>query len=159
MDNDVKFKAELIARLHLADLTKREIAKQMEMTYAGIDRIMRTDEYKTIEQQIKAGMIEKLDGRLEKRMALKREVEDAVPEAIRVLLDHLRTKRDLKAALEILDRDPHHILGKVSRPTLQQASNPHISSEAMAKAVKDAELTHKLMQAAPVLENQKPGEA
>jgi hypothetical protein len=43
-----------------------------------------------------------MDARLAKRAEMGTEVEDAVPEALQVLLDNMRKKRALRAALEVL---------------------------------------------------------
>lgn len=75
-------------------------------------------------------------------------MEDAVAEAIHVLLGALREKKDLRAALEILDRDPQHQFGKASRSQVETKAPSTISSAALADAVKEADITNKIMRAA-----------
>jgi hypothetical protein len=101
-----------------------------------------------IEEAVRRELVSKMDARLAKRAEMERDLEDALPEAMQVLLDHVREKRDLRAALEVFDRDPAHQFVKASR-TASENQTPAISSEALATAVKEAEWTHKIMQNPP----------
>jgi hypothetical protein len=109
---------------------------------------------------VRNAVVGKMDTRLAKRAQMETEVEDAVPEALQVLLDNVRKKRDLRAALEVLDRDPCHQFGKAARvPPPVETPQPGISSEALATAIKEADITYNLMKGASALDNQKPTEA
>ena len=126
--------AELIAQLVVAGVARPKIARSLDMTYLALDRIMSTPEYHAMENRIaartKKKMEELADARLEKRLGLKVEVEDAVDEALRVLLAKLNdpdSKEQLRAALEILDRDPLHDFGSRTLAKRLHRSRPRHS--------------------------------
>jgi Zn-dependent M32 family carboxypeptidase len=79
-------------------------------------------------------------------------MEDAMPEAVEVLLQNLRQKHDLKAALEVLDRDPQRQSAKGSRSG--QSTNVgvgvqvRIDSQALAQAIDEANKTHEMIERA-----------
>lgn len=156
LNRQFEIKAELIAHMVVAGVARPKIAKALDLTYHGLDGILSTPEYQTIESRVagraKQKMQEITDARMEKRLALKAEVEDAVSEAIGVLLKALREKKDLRAALEILDRDPRHDFTKASRQAEIREKTPAISSEALATAIKEADVTDKIIRAAENLE-------
>jgi hypothetical protein len=157
MNRQVEIKAEQIARMIVKGLPKTRVAIEMGMTYEGLQRITRCPEYLQIEERVRATVLGKMDARLDKRAQMEAEVEDAVPEAMKVLLDHVRQKRDLRAALEVLDREPTRTFAKQQRPenaTLQ----PGISSEALASALKEADVTQRIMQAQNAQEAQPHGQ-
>src|SRR5262249_6275119 len=110
-----------------------------------------TPEYQTIEERVAKSTIDYMDERLKERInqriKLGEEMEDAVGEAVKVLLDALRKKKDFRAALEVLDRDPKHMFAKGSRQ-MERNSRPVISAEALSDAVKQADVTEKIMKAA-----------
>ena len=142
--------AELIAELVVAGVARPKIARALGMTYLALDRIMSTPEYQAIEDRIaartKRKMEELADARLEKRLGLKVEVEDAVAKAIDILLAKLTDpKEQLRAALEILDRDPLHDFTKASRQKDPREKAPSISSEAFSNAIKEAGITHTII--------------
>jgi hypothetical protein len=95
-----------------------------------------------------------------KRQDLAEEVEEVVPEAMKVLIEGVMKKRDMKAALEVLDRDPRRQFAKASHPTVNplQAGTPVLEASTLASAVTDADITHQILEKqriAPV----KPAEA
>lgn len=149
-------KAEMIAHMVMAQLTPYKIAQAMGMTLYGLKQIMIRPEYQEIEDRV-AGRAQKKveeasDRNLERRMALKVEVEDAVSEAVGLLLKTLREKNDLRAALEILDREPQHQFSKASRSQTEAKAPSTISSAALADAVREADITSKIMRSAENLE-------
>lgn len=146
MRSGAEIKAEQIARMVVKGISKVRIAEELGMTYQGLVQLTMSPEYKTIEDSVRCAIIRKMDARLEKRAQMQEEVEDAVPEALQVLLDHVREKRDLRAALELLDRDPQHVFTKASRSTAIDSQGPQLSAEALASAVKEANWTHKLVE-------------
>jgi hypothetical protein len=131
----------------------------MGMSYEGLTRITRCQEYLQVEERVRNAVVGKMDARLAKRAEMGTEVEDAVPEALQVLLDNMRKKRDLRAALEVLDRDPAHQFSKTSRTQPGDAQTPQMSSEALADAIKEANITYNMMKRASALDSQKPTEA
>jgi hypothetical protein len=151
--------AEQVARMMVAGMKPHEIAQELGYSYAGLQRIIQCPEYVEIETQVRKKMNDKMDEVLDRRAEMKKEVEAAVPEAIKLLLDAMREKHDLRAALELLDRDPKRDFVKASRSQPVEPEKTGISSEALASLVRDADLTHKIMQQASALDEQKPAEA
>jgi hypothetical protein len=156
----VVIKAEQIARMVVKGMKVSRIAIEMGMSNDGVGRILRNPDYLAIEEGIRKGTLARMDARLEKRAELGEDVEDAVPEALEVLLDAVRKKRDLKAALEVLDRDPQRQFakGNASRQPAAQAptvgSQPSLPADALDQAIRDADLTHTILQ-----KQAKPAEA
>lgn len=149
MNRQVQIKAEQIARMIVMGRKATSIAVEMGMSYDGLQRILRTPEYLQIEEQVRNGNLARMDARLAKRADLQEEVEDSIPEAMQVLLDHVKQKRDLRAALELLDRDPRAQFAKNTRkPADAGDRQPVLPSDVLQKAVKDADLTHQIMESA-----------
>jgi len=159
MNRQVLVKAEQIARMVVRGLPLTKVCIEMGMSYEGLVRITRHQEYLQIEEHVRNAVVGQMDARLAKRAEMETEVEDAVPEALQVLLDNLRKKRDLRAALEVLDRDPAHQFSKASRTQPFDAQTPQMSSEALADAIKQADTTYDMMKRASALDSQKPTEA
>jgi hypothetical protein len=124
-------------------LPRTKIAIEMGMTYDGLTRIVRCPEYIEIENRVRASLLGKMDQRLDRRAKMEAEIDDAVPEAMQVLLEHVRKKRDLRAALEVLDREPTRCFAK-NRET-QESMQSGISSEALASALKEADVTNRII--------------
>jgi len=108
---------------------------------------------------VRNAVVSKVDAQLAKRAEMGTEVEDAVPEVLQVRLDNMRKKRHLRAALEVLDRDPAHQFSKTPRTQPVDAQTPQMSSEALADAIKEADITYNMMKYASALDSQKPTEA
>lgn len=159
MNRQVEIKAEQIARMIVKGRAATRIAVEMGMSYGGLQRILATPEYRMIEDRVRHEVTGKMDARLAKRAEMADEAEDALPEAMRVLLEGVTVKRDLRAALELLDRDPRRQFVKASRNVSQiDPSNPQqIDSSVLDNAVKEAEHTHSIL--ARAAEKTKPAEA
>lgn len=129
-------------------LPKTRIAIEMGMSYDGLMRITRDSGYLTIEENVRKGVTDKMDARLDRRAAMECEVEDAVPEAMRILLDQVIQKRDLKAALEVLDRDPRRQFAKSrgGEAVNPLQSGPALTGDQLANAVRDADITHQILE-------------
>jgi hypothetical protein len=116
MTPKVQGKIEEIARMRVAKKTNSAIAAAMCMSYGGLSRILATPEYQAYEDAIREENNLALDVRLEKRRELMIKVEDAVPDALQVMLNSIKQTRDLRmqfaAAKEILDRDPGRTIPK-----------------------------------------------
>lgn len=165
MNRLVYIKAEQIARLVVQNVPATKIALKMGMSYDGVLRIMKTEEYLQIESEVRAKLLGEMDAKLMQRADIRSKMEDemeddAVPEAWKIVLDNLRKKRDLKTALEVLDRDPKRQFAKgAANAQAQQpaAQRPSIDSNALAQAVKDADITHGML--TKNSSQQKPAEA
>jgi hypothetical protein len=175
VNRTVRIKAEQIARFVVNSVPLTRIAVEMGMSYDGIVRICRTREYLEIEEEVRGKLLGQMDAKLSKRADLRasmaEEMEDeAVPEAWKIVLDNLRKRRDLKTALEILDRDPKRQFargaagagaGAQAQAANPEAVRPAIDSVALAQAVREADVTHTLIkQAEQIKKNEvKPAEA
>ena len=156
MNRQVYIKAEQIARMIVKGIPITRIAIEMGMSYDGLIRITRQPEYLSIEDSVRQDVTAKMDQRLAKRaeMDLKREaieedLEEAVPEAMRVLLDSVTKKRDLRAALEILDRDPQRQFAKGARPVTQ--SSTVLPQETLQSTAAHADATRDQIARLPVV--------
>lgn len=146
MNRQVVIKAEQIARMIVKGMKGTQIAIEMGMSYDGLQRILRQPEYLAIEERIRNEVINKMDARLAQRAAMEQQIEDAVPEAMKILIDQVVKKRDLKAALEILDRDPVKQFAKSRQPQVaDKQSGMPLATEALSAAIKDADLTHEIL--------------
>ena len=151
MNRQVEIKCEQIARMIVAGLKATRIAEQMNLSYSGLQRILACPKYRLIETRVRTGVVGKMDVVLDRRAQLQQEVEDAVPEACKVLLEHVTKKRDLRAALELLDRDPQRTLTKSSRTEPQrEAPGVGLPQSVIDKAINDARRTNDVMFAVPL---------
>lgn len=151
MNRQVEIKIEQIARMVIKGMKLTQIAIEMGMSYAGLNQIVRRSEYLVIEEKVRKMVVGKMDQRLAKRAEMSDEVEDAVPEAMRVLLENVTKKRDLRAALEVLDRDPRRQFAKRTEPVVnsgQAGIVPPLTPDALANVVKEADITHAMQTAA-----------
>lgn len=156
-------KAEQIARMVVKGMAGTKIAIELGMSYDGVTRILRNPDYLRIEAEVRSGVIGKMDARLDRRAEMGEEVEEAVPAALAVLLDAVKKKRDLKAALELLDRDPQRQFAKskpaaVAGATFGDKQHSSLPSDALDQAIKDADLTHNILKQNPQ-QTTKPAEA
>jgi len=144
MNRQVEIKAEQIARMVVAGMKHTKIAEQMNLSYSGLKRILECQDYKDIETKVRQTVVTNMDAQLAQRAQMRNELEDAVPDALKVLLDQVRTKRDLRAALEVLDRDPSRTLSKQTKVELnpQQTQMPQ---SILDNTIKEAEKTRDML--------------
>ena len=100
-----------IARLRTLNIRDVAIARAINMTNSGLQRVLRTSEYLEIERCVFEGTLSKLDFEIAKNTTLLHKmIEPAVPAALQAMVDSVVQRRDLRTALaaakEILDRDP-----------------------------------------------------
>jgi hypothetical protein len=148
MNRQVEIKCEQIARMIVKGLPKTKIAIEMGMSYDGLMRITRDKDYLFIEENVRKGVTDKMDARLAKRAEMGGEMEDAVPEAMRILIDQVTKKRDLRAALEVLDRDPRRQFAKSTSTRVDplQPGTPVMTSEHLSTIVSKADITHQMLE-------------
>lgn len=156
MNRSVKLKAEQIARLRVQGVPGTRIAIELGMSYDGLMRIVKTEEYQQIEQEVQGVLLGQMDATLSKRADMRKKMademeDDAVPEAWKVVLETMRKRRDLKTALEILDRDPKRQFAKgASNAAAQAAAGPParqpLDSKVLTQAMSDADITHDLLE-------------
>jgi hypothetical protein len=157
VNRNVQIKAEQIARYIVGGAPLTRIAIEMGMSYDGLLRITKTDEYRQIEDEVRSRVLGQMDAKLSQRIDLRQQMademeDDAVPEAFKILLDNMRKKRDLKSALEVLDRDPRRQFAKGASNAQAQAQQqpsgvirPPIDRSALTQAMADADITHALL--------------
>ncbi len=151
MNRQVEIKVEQIARMIVAGLKATRVAEQMNMSYGGLQRILACPEYRAIEAKVRSGVVGKMDSVLDRRAQLQQEVEEAVPEACKVLLEHVKVRRDLRAALELLDRDPQRTLTKSSRSEPPaQVPGQGLPQSVIDKAMQDVKRTNEVMFSVPL---------
>jgi hypothetical protein len=156
MNRQVEIKAEQIARMIVAGLRATRIAEQMNLSYAGLQRILQCQEYIDIETRVRRENLGKMDAALDERAQLKNELDDAVPDALRVLVDQVKIKRDLRAALEVLDRDPKRTFAKGGQQIIQAPNGASIPQSVLDTAVRESERTREILIRVP---QAKPAEA
>jgi hypothetical protein len=104
-----------IARWRIAGVSDKKIGDMLGMTVSGLARLLATPEYQEYEAALMNGHLMSMDRALAGKVeAIHNECRQAVPAALRTLVDVVTQRRDLKAAFaaakEILDRDPDRTL-------------------------------------------------
>jgi hypothetical protein len=122
-----KIRIEQIARYRIAGIRDFRIAEILKITPAALKFITEKVEYKEVEEALLVGHLTEMDLALAGQVdPLRQEVRNAVPAALRCLVDAVNQRRDLRTALaasvEILKRDPDRVA-----PDLERASR--VSSE------------------------------
>jgi len=165
MNSQVKIKAEQIARMIIAGRKATQIALDMNMSYGGLQRVLACPEYKLIEDDVRRNNLNKMDASLAERAKLTKELEDAVPDAMKALIDAVKQKKDLRmqlaAAREVLDRDPRRIFTRStarSEDANATASRPDLPNSVLDTLVKEADATRDVLLRAPI-STSKPAEA
>ena len=104
-----------IARWRIAGISDRKIQQLLGMSGSGLAQILASPEYIEYEAALLNGHLSAMDRALAGKVdAIHQEMRQAVPAALRALVDTVTQRRDLKAAMaaakEILDRDPDRSL-------------------------------------------------
>lgn len=154
----VQMKLEQIARLRVAGNKDLAIAEEIGLSYAGLARILALPEYKECEARVHDELIGKMDNALadsrtelirkKKAEALKQQIRDAVPDALQNVLDAVQQKRDLRASLELLDRDPDCVAIKRNKSTVEASVTPgqaRLTQTTVDKIRQDADATRDLL--------------
>lgn len=127
-----------IARWRIAGVSDGRIAQLINMTPSGLARLLATPEYVEYEAALMQGHLTAMDRALSGKVeAIHNELRQAVPAALRALVDTVTQRRDLKAAMaaakEILDRDPDRTLVHAG----EQAVAPGVPAEVIAAAAEE----------------------
>lgn len=104
-----------VARWRIAGVSDKRIAEELHMTVSGLARLLATPEYQDYEAALMNGHLTAMDDALKGKVRLiHEELRQAVPAAVRFLVDAVTQRRDMRtafaAAKEILDRDPDRTL-------------------------------------------------
>lgn len=115
-----KIRIEQIARYRVAGVRDGKIAELLSIPIASFRQIVQMPEYKDVEEALLVGQLTQMDLALAGRVEpLRQEVRNAVPAALRCLVDACNQRRDLRTALaasvEILKRDPDQVAPDLGR--------------------------------------------
>ena len=164
MQSKVLAKIEQIARWRVAGVKDSVIAQKLGMSYGGLTRILQTELYKKREAEVRHMLTGKMDQVLvEDRTAiLKNELKDAVPDALRFIIDQCRQGADMRArmaaAKEVLDRDPTKTFSKTARAEGENPTSPSGLPEGVLSAAKRESQATTQMLGSTIIP-MKPGEA
>lgn len=115
-----KIRIEQIARYRIAGLRDVRISEILKITPAALKFITEKVEYKEVEEALLIGHLTEMDLALAGQVdPLRQEIRNAVPAALRCLVDAANQRRDLRTALaasvEILKRDPDRVAPDLER--------------------------------------------
>jgi hypothetical protein len=104
-----------VARWRIAGISDKKIGQMLGMSVSGLAQLLASQEYIDYEAALMNGHLSAMDRALAGKVeAIHQECRNAVPAALRCLVDTVTQRRDLKAALaaakELLDRDPDRTL-------------------------------------------------
>lgn len=139
-----KIKVEQIARFRIAGIKDRRIAELVGLSQSGLSRILATQEYRDLEEQLLTGQITDMDVALSGKVdEIRKQLAAGVPAAIRTLLDACTQRRDLKAALiasrEILDRDPQRAFVRLADRPGESSLPDRLSETVLKETVSEAD--------------------
>lgn len=122
-----KIRIEQIARYRIAGIRDFRIAEILKITPAALKFITDKVEYKEVEEALLVGHLTEMDLALAGQVdPLRQEIRNAVPAALRCLVDAVNQRRDLRTALaasvEILKRDPDRVAPDLERGSGQRGS-------------------------------------
>lgn len=144
MHSRLYIKMSQIAKMRITGIKDVHIAANLNITNSGLQRILRLQEYKDLEEAELEGHLSKMDEKLAgRRELLEAQWRQAVPVAVRGILEVAMQKRDLRAALaahkEILDRDPDKIFAAKSVST--DGQGPSLPKGVIMNAAEEANKT------------------
>lgn len=128
-----------IVRWVIAGISEVRIAELLQMTPAGIRIILNSPEYKEYEAAYLNGHLSAMDRAMAGKIdVLRTEMRNAVPAALRCLVDSVTQRKDLKTALEaakeILRRDPDRTLPESAEDSFIE---PGIPAEVLDAAARE----------------------
>jgi len=111
MNTQTLMRMQRVARMEIAGVSDQSICKAENMDYPALKYIRALNEFKELRQDLLEGHLTEMDRALAGRVdILRQEVRQAVPSALRCLIDVVNQRKDLRTALaaagELLDRDP-----------------------------------------------------
>jgi hypothetical protein len=127
-----KIRIEQIARYRIAGIRDFRIAEILKISPAALKFITEKTEYKEVEEALLIGHLTEMDLALAGHIdPLRQEVRNAVPAALRCLVDAVNQRRDLRTALaasvEILKRDPDRVAPDLERGSAQRGDEEFLS--------------------------------
>jgi DNA-binding CsgD family transcriptional regulator len=124
-----KIRIEQIARYRIAGIRDFRIAEILKLTPATLKFITEKVEYKEVEEALLIGHLTEMDLALAGHIdPLRQEIRNAVPAALRCLVDAVTQRRDLRTALaasvEILKRDPDRVAPDLEKSSRSDGNDP-----------------------------------
>lgn len=137
-----KIRIEQIARYRIAGLRDIRIAEILKITPAALKFITDKVEYKEVEEALLIGHLTEMDLALAGQVdPLRQEVRNAVPAALRCLVDAVNQRRDLRTALaasvEILKRDPDRVAPDLERGSSIRPEDPFEGMKTIPQSLMD----------------------
>jgi hypothetical protein len=128
-----------IVRWRIAGISDRKIQQMLGMSVSGLAQILASPEYIEEEAAYLNAHLSAMDRAMAGKVdAIHQSMRQAVPAALRCLVDTVTQRRDLKAAMaaakEILDRDPDKTLVTSSS---QEAIAPGVPAEVLEAAAQE----------------------
>jgi hypothetical protein len=144
-----KIRIEQIARYRIAGLRDMRIAEILKITPAVLKFITDKVEYKEVEEALLIGQLTEMDLALSGQVEpLRQEIRNAVPAALRCLVDAVNQRRDLRTALaasvELLKRDPDRVAPDLERGINSRGEEANvitIPQSLMDETAKQADVT------------------
>lgn len=114
-----------VARMEVVGISDRAICGNEGFDAPALKYLRGLKEYQEVKEDILQGHLTQMDRAMAGKVDIMRqEVRNAVPSALRCLIDVVNQRRDLRTALsaasELLDRDPDRIFLKAKDPAASQ---------------------------------------
>lgn len=111
-----------VARMEIVGISDRSICENEQMDYPALKYLRTLAEYQEVKEDLLQGHLTEMDKAMAGKVDIMRqEVRQAVPSALRCLIDVVNQRRDLRTALaaasELLDRDPDRVFLKSKDPS------------------------------------------
>lgn len=141
MSTKVNVKIEQIARMRVGGVSDKQVCNFLRISQGGLSRIVALQEYKDVEATILQGFVTKTDEVLAGRVdQMRAHFSTAVPAAMQTLVEAVKQRRDLRAAIaaskEILDRDPQKTFA-VQKAGVEQGAQTNLPASVMASLAAD----------------------
>lgn len=140
-----------VARMEIVGIADRHICENEGFDYPALKYLRSLKEYQEVKENLLQGHLTEMDKALAGKVdILRQEVRQAVPSALRTLVDIVNQRRDLRTALsaaqEILDRDPDRTFLKAKDPSVLEPGNGVRLPDAIVDSVtKEADELGKVM--------------
>lgn len=137
-----KIRIEQIARYRIAGIRDLRIAEILKISPATLKFITDKIEYKETEEALLIGHLTEMDMALAGQVdPLRQEVRNAVPAALRCLVDAVNQRRDLRTALaasvELLKRDPDRVAPDLERGSSSRSEDPFDGMKTIPQSLMD----------------------
>src|SRR5215469_2100899 len=157
MNTQTWLRIQRVARMEVVGISDRMICENEKFDYPALKYLRSLPEYQEIKDNLLQGHLTEMDKAMAGKIdVMRQEVRQAVPAALRCLVDAATQRKDLRTALaaasEILDRDPDRTFLKSKDPSavshgsgvsLPDAIVSSVSSEADASLEAQPEETPK----------------